>query len=445
MLEPRADSRSQRDFKLELVCAALARRRRAAAIAASGSAVSGQGPQGSKPEPHWAGFVWEDHVGRLTESEFKLRYRLAVDAFYDLADILREDLSVLDEAKARATKWGQLIAVETKLAIGLRFLAGGHPLDLKLIYDVDRSYVYTCVWMVVDAVNERIKVEFPLKDPQKLARLEAEFRAHSRQGVWSGQVGAVDGVHFAMLAPTEKDVNDPLKYYVQRKHCYALLAIAVCDYHRRFTFWDISQTPLTHDSLAWSATELGQAVAQGELPFPYFINADAAFALSPSVVTPSGGVDDDFDFEQSSNRMPIECAFGMLIKRWGVLYKPLGVAFPRRAPLISACMRLHNFCIDRRIEDETKDINGLTNLQPEGRHQWALTPLFDLDGAPLEALDIERGPRQPIEVRQQAKTVTRDRLMTAIRDAGLVRPTQLPPHMHRRRVGKKGRKRKQRS
>lgn len=75
-------------------------------------------------------------------------------------------------------------------------------------------------WWVVDAVNERIKVEFPLKDPQKLARLEAEFRAHSRQGVWSGQVGAVDGVHFPMLAPTKDDVNDPLKYYVQRKHCY---------------------------------------------------------------------------------------------------------------------------------------------------------------------------------------------------------------------------------
>ena len=55
--------------------------------------------------------------------------------------------------------------------------------------------------------------------------------------------GGVDGVHFPMLAPTKDDVNDPLKYYVQRKHCYALLAIAVCDYYRRFTFWDISQTP----------------------------------------------------------------------------------------------------------------------------------------------------------------------------------------------------------
>ena len=39
----------------------------------------------------------------------------------------------------------KLVEPETKLAIGLRFLAGGDPLDLKLIYDVSKDYIYKTV------------------------------------------------------------------------------------------------------------------------------------------------------------------------------------------------------------------------------------------------------------------------------------------------------------
>ena len=56
----------------------------------------------------------------------------------------------------------------------------------------------------------------------------------------------------------------------------------------------------------------------------------------------------DYDFYQSSNRMPIECSFGILIRRWGVLWRPLTQRFESRAPLIVALMHLHNFCIDER-------------------------------------------------------------------------------------------------
>ena len=56
--------------------------------------------------------------------------------------------------------------------------------------------------------------------------LEAEFRAKSVGGVWTGQVLAVDGVHFEQLNPGST-VENPLKYYVTRKGCYALLCIAL--------------------------------------------------------------------------------------------------------------------------------------------------------------------------------------------------------------------------
>ena len=421
-------------FKEELFLAAHARRRRMLAVATI--LRPGKGPQGEKTAPTWAPFSWTKHMNRLDEKDFKLRYRVTVDAFYKLLDEyhLREDLTTKDELHAMLSKWGTLVEAETKLAIGLRFLAGGDVHDLKYIYDVSSSYVYTCVWRVVDSINNRIPVLFPLDDEDKLKLLEEEFAAHSRKQVWRGCVGCLDGVHIPMSAPTAKDVEDPLKYYVARKAEYALLCMAVCDYDRRFIFFDISQNPQTHDSLAWELSLLGKAVTAGKLPAPYFINGDSAFSLSPSMVVPSG-IDDAFDFEQSSNRMPIECAFGILIRRFGVLYKPLRVKFERRAPLVAACMRLHNFCIDVRIADETVNVHGISQIQPS---RWEMTPEFDSEGRPLEHLDIERGPRQRPITTSTPKTVARDRLIAAIRDAGLVRPNGLPSHVHRRQKRKRG-------
>ena len=36
-------------------------------------------------------FSWAEHVARLTEGEFKLRYRVTADSFYKLLEILRPD------------------------------------------------------------------------------------------------------------------------------------------------------------------------------------------------------------------------------------------------------------------------------------------------------------------------------------------------------------------
>ncbi len=182
--------------------------------------------------------------------------------------------------------------------------------------------MFNIIWTTIDAINVKIPVEFPLTDVAQLAQLEAEFAARSRRGVWRGQVGAVDGVHFSMLNPGNS-VPNPLRYFVGRKDEYALLCIAVCDADRRILFFDISQAPTTHDSMAWAASSLGQAVQAGLLPHPYFINGDAAFALSNSMIVPSGeAAYDAFDFEQSSNRMAIECAFGIIFRRWGDLVAP---------------------------------------------------------------------------------------------------------------------------
>ena len=94
--------------------------------------------------------------------------------------------------------------------MALRYLAGGDPQDLYLLYQyhVSIGYVYKCVWAVIDSVSRRLNWEFPIDDPDKLATLEAEFRSRSHGGIWEGQVAALNGVHFPMICPSDTDVPD---------------------------------------------------------------------------------------------------------------------------------------------------------------------------------------------------------------------------------------------
>ena len=59
-----------------------------------------------------------------------------------------------------------------RLAIALRYFAGGDPLDLKLIYCISKHTVYRCIWQVVDSINARLdNIKFPIDDVEELKHL----------------------------------------------------------------------------------------------------------------------------------------------------------------------------------------------------------------------------------------------------------------------------------
>ena len=80
--------------------------RRAAVGAAIGAVIEEaeevggkQGPQGPKRKE--APFFWEDHLARLNDQEFQLRYRLSKVAFRELLELLRADLLQRNVQKAK--------------------------------------------------------------------------------------------------------------------------------------------------------------------------------------------------------------------------------------------------------------------------------------------------------------------------------------------------------
>ena len=305
------------------------------------------------------------------------------------------------------------------------------PEDLRFIYRVSKTEVYRTIWRVVDAVNAALPVEFPINDPAKLEMLERNFRSKSRVETWTGQIGSVDGCHFAMHSPG-KAVTNPNSYYVHRKGKFAMLATAVCDAERRFTFWDFNVLPTAHDSQAWALTSLGRDIAAGKLDSRYFINGDSAYVSSDQMVVPYGkDMHTNFDFVQSSNRMCIECAFGILIRRWGILWRPLEVDFDRRAGLVGCCMRLHNFCIDSRIsEAHLAEMDGLpaVAVPPDGglEARWEGTPKFK-DGRPVQSLNWNSAGHGGATGASSARV----RLTQAVEVSGFVRPDPTRTGMRR--------------
>jgi DDE superfamily endonuclease len=83
---------------------------------------------------------------------------------------------------------------------------------------------------------------------------------------------------------------------------------------------------------------------------------DNAYTNSAYMVTPFKGNqvgtdEDNFNFFHSQLRIQVECAFGQLVHRWGILRRPIpqGFGISKTCVMVLALAKLHNFCINRRV------------------------------------------------------------------------------------------------
>ena len=139
---------------------------------------------------------------------------------------------------------------------------------------------------------------------------------------------------------------------------------AVCDARRRFLDIDIGHPGCTSDYLAFAMSSLhkkleGKNKHNAEQPFLHpglALYGDNAYVNTRYMVVPfkavSSGPEDNYNFYHSQLRINIECAFGMLVHRWGILRKamPTGITVAKTSVLVLALCKLHNFCIEERDE-----------------------------------------------------------------------------------------------
>lgn len=175
-------------------------------------------------------------------ARFQKMYRLHPDDFTLLLHKIAPRLT---------TKSNNSTAIDPiiKLAVTLRFLAGGLHHDLAFGYELPESCIHSYIWETMEAIDEEVKnIEFPIKNTDKLKELEREFSQISR-GAFRGTVAAGDGVVFRMEKPNASEVGDNVKDYFTRKGYYAFGMQAFADAHCKFLSISFRLSPSSHDDV----------------------------------------------------------------------------------------------------------------------------------------------------------------------------------------------------
>ena len=158
--------------------------------------------------------------------------------------------------------------------------------------------------------------------------------------------GAIDGSHIPIISSSEHAAD-----YYNRKGFHSVLLQGVVDHSCCFWDYDIGWRGSIHDSKLFSKSELGKYCLSGKLN-PYALFGDVAYSCRPWMFIPYIGLKDGFtrtqenwNYIQSSSRMCIECAFGILKLRWRILLKRMDVKLEYVRAHIIACLILHNLTI----------------------------------------------------------------------------------------------------
>ena len=339
---------------------------------------------------------------------------------------------------------GGIISGEIKLALTMRMLGGGSYLDMALIFETSFNHSHKIFKHVVKKwlCNEQFQpidgVGYCSND-EAMAAVALQF-ARASNGLFSGCIGALDGWVVKVLKPTQRDnVNDPSSFY-SRKGYYGVNVQAIVDKKKRILFRSIMSRGAEHDSTAFKKLSLYKWLLENWQSLAskgfYFIG-DSAYSLKSFLLTPydntiHGSADDSFNYFHSSSRIAVECAFGEIDLRWGILWRPLKFSLRMNTLVIDACMRVHNFIVETRNDGDDSDYIDRDIFDDDCRRFFAVNPFVnnegvhggeedirrDEDGNPLRGGRPSRAETQSTQVGQSWRDRHRDRISAQ----GLVRP-----------------------
>ncbi|KAJ1439136.1 hypothetical protein B484DRAFT_391976 [Ochromonadaceae sp. CCMP2298] len=110
-------------------------------------------------------------MDRLTDHIFLKTYRLDRASFIELCEQI-DPLIRRDEVKAAASS-GSGIPSRTRLAVTLRWLAGGSWCDIVFAYGISATTFYSergALWPTIEAIDAKLSLGFPLDDADEIEK-----------------------------------------------------------------------------------------------------------------------------------------------------------------------------------------------------------------------------------------------------------------------------------
>jgi len=384
----------------------------------------------------------ETIFSRLGPRMFKKCYRMTETTFWKLHGLLMPFMKSHSKKRKRGITPNGDIPSSSRLSMALRWFAGGDPADIFQVHGVGYDQVYISVWEVVDAINQcpELQIAFPTDHHAQLTIADG-FKKKSRVD-FETCVGCIDGMLIWINKPNQQSTREtgvgPKKFFCGRKKKFGITLQGICDHKRRFLDIELGHPGSTSDYMGFTTSAIHKLL----LANPNFLApnlvlfGDSAYVNTPFMATPykgsHSGPKDAYNFYHSQLRINIECAFGMLVHRWGVLRKPLpvNITVPRATQLVRSLCILHNFCIDEKEAEasaaSSNDVlSGMLSggfVQENARSRPE--PLID-SGHHFE--DVSRNDQRNIRRRQQrAADLPRDHLLAHIVAMGITtRPAPL--------------------
>ena len=265
---------------------------------------------------------------------------------------------------------GGAILPELCLYACLRYLAGGSYSDIKFFTGISVPSLYRVIWKCIDAINacDELAISFPTTVDEVKEAARGFETISTQRCIWNC-VSVIDGYLLRTQTPSKKEVNNVRSFFSGHYQTHGLNIQAACEHHCRFTFLGVAGPGVMGDRDAINTVKLGKLV-EG-LPGLYCAIGDCAYTASEHLIPvfrsemAKAKRNDNFNFFASQLRIRIEMAFGLMVKKWGILSRPQSIKMIKMKKLMVAIARLHNFCINERLQElQNKNQNNSAVFTP---------------------------------------------------------------------------------
>ena len=180
--------------------------------------------------------------------------------------------------------------------------------------------------------------------------------------VITGTLTAGDGLAIEINKPTIRELKgSDVAGWMNRKGFFAIVCQAFCDAYTMFQIFDVMWPGATNDVVAYRQSMSFTMVVEEKIPsWCHFVLDEAYSACGGIHLTPwskeqlraAKDISEveyqkrlAFNFFLSSQRITIERAFGILVRRWGILWRPLVCSLDNCTLIATICAKLHNVCV----------------------------------------------------------------------------------------------------
>ena len=290
--------------------------------------------------------------------QFKKNFRMTKAAFKAMCRLIKAEGLYSDRKRKRSGKFKRRVTVEVAFAMSLWFVAhAGRVLLVANSCGYSPQAVRKHVGIVVPCVTKTLfpKIVKMPTTPEEIAAIAQDFKNRCH---FDEVLCAVDGTHIPIWCP-EEAAGD----YINRKGFRSLVFQgAAIGTTLQFIDWAGGWAGSVGDSMVFKNSQIFRDFVAGVYGNCIMLG-DAAYGLQTWLMTPyERGLNlpenqSRFNFWQSSARMTVERAFGVLKKRFPILLSPFSYNVEWVCSVVTFCVTVHNVCCLIEEEWDANELN----------------------------------------------------------------------------------------